>query len=93
MAFNVHLEQFNVASTRTRAAISLICDYLINSKICDVTLVLRNVITCDKDGGGVKKSRNLCDVIYGWPQMWRLQINHLNNLFYLLHPSPLESSK
>ena len=22
--------------------------------------------TCDKDGGGVKKSWNLCDVIYGW---------------------------
>ena len=23
--------------------------------------------TCDKDGGGVKKSLNLCDVIHGWP--------------------------
>ena len=23
--------------------------------------------TCDKDGGGVKKSWKSCDVIYGWP--------------------------
>ena len=28
---------------------------------------LRNVTICDKDGGGVKKSWNLCDLIYGWP--------------------------
>ena len=28
---------------------------------------LRNVTTCDKEGGGVKKSLNSCDVIYGWP--------------------------
>ena len=38
MPFNVHLVQFDVAPTRTRAGISLICDYLINCKICDVTL-------------------------------------------------------
>ena len=58
MTFNVHFVQFDVAPTRTRAQISLICDYLINCKICDVTLDggdLRNVTTCDKDGGGVKK--------------------------------------
>ena len=59
MTFSVHLAQFDVASTRTRARISLICDYLINCKICDVTLDggggLRNVTTCDKDRGGVKK--------------------------------------
>ena len=30
MTFNVHLAQFDVAPTRTRAGISLICDYLIN---------------------------------------------------------------
>ena len=30
MTFNTHLAQFNVAPTRTRAGISLICDYLIN---------------------------------------------------------------
>ena len=60
MTFNVHLAQFDIAPTRTRAGISLICDYLINCKICDVTLgggmVLRNVTTCDKDGEGGKKS-------------------------------------
>ena len=28
---------------------------------------LRNVTTCDKDGGGFKKLRKSCDVIYGWP--------------------------
>ena len=28
---------------------------------------LRNVTTCDKGGGGLKKSWNLCDVIYEWP--------------------------
>ena len=57
MTFNV-----DVAPTRTRAGISLICDYLINRRICDVTLVrgdLRNVTTSDKDGGGVKKSEKL----------------------------------
>ena len=27
----------------------------------------KNVTTCNKDGGGVKKSWNSCDVIYGWP--------------------------
>ena len=71
MTFNVHLAQFDVAPTRTCAGISLICDYLINFKICDVTLSgggdLRNVTTCDKDEGGVKKSWNSCDLIYGWP--------------------------
>ena len=70
MTFNVHLEQLDVAPTRTRVGISLICYYLINCKICDVTLGkggLRNVTTCDKDGRGVKKSWNSCDVIYGWP--------------------------
>jgi hypothetical protein len=30
MTFNVHLAQFDVAPTRTRARISLICDNLIN---------------------------------------------------------------
>ena len=35
MTFNVHLAQFDVAPTRTSAGISLICDYLINCKICD----------------------------------------------------------
>ena len=58
MAFNVHLAQLDVAPTRTRARISLICDYLINFKICDVTLGrgdLRNMTTCDKDGGGIMK--------------------------------------
>ena len=59
MTFNDHLAQFNVdvAPTCTRAGISLICDYLINCKICDVTLGrgdLKNVTICDKDGGGVK---------------------------------------
>ena len=65
MRFNV-----DVAPTRTHAGISLICEYLINCKICDVTLDrgdLRNVTTSGKDGGGVKKSLNSCDVIYGWP--------------------------
>ena len=40
-----------------------------NCKICDVTIgrSLENVTTCDKDGGGVKKSWNSCEVIYGWP--------------------------
>ena len=38
MTFNVHLAQFDVAPTRTGAGISLICDYLIDCKICDVTL-------------------------------------------------------
>ena len=53
MTFNV-----DVVLTRTRAEISLICDYLINFQICDVTLGggLRNVTACDKDGGRVKKS-------------------------------------
>ena len=49
----------DVAPYRTRAGISLICDYLIKCKICDFTLSrgdLRNVATRDKDGGGVKKS-------------------------------------
>ena len=58
MTFNAHLAQFDVAPTRIRAGISLICDYLINCKICDVTLGrvgLRNVTTCNKDGGEVKK--------------------------------------
>ena len=32
---------------------------------------LRNVTTCDK-GGGVKKSWNSCDVIYGWPLIYIL---------------------
>ena len=27
---------------------------------------LKNVTTCDKDGGGVKKSWDSCDVIYVW---------------------------
>ena len=70
MTFNVHLAKFDVAPIRTRARISLICDYLINCKICDVTLGrggLRNVTTCDKDRGEVNKSLNSCDVIYGWP--------------------------
>ena len=35
MTFNVHLAQFD---TRPRAGISLICDYLLNCKIFDVTL-------------------------------------------------------
>ena len=60
MPFNVHLAQFDDAPTRTRTGILLICDYLINCKICDVTLGrgggLRNVTTWDKDGEGVKKS-------------------------------------
>ena len=59
MAFNVHLAQFDVAQTRTRAGISLICEYLINFKICDFILGrggLRNVTTFDKLGGGVKES-------------------------------------
>ena len=38
---------------------------------CDVPLGreggLRNVTTCDKDGGGVQKSLNLCNVISRWP--------------------------
>ena len=38
MTFNVHLAQFEVAPTYTRAEILLICDYLINCKICDITL-------------------------------------------------------
>ena len=28
---------------------------------------LRNVTTYDKDGRGIRKSWNSCDVIYGWP--------------------------
>ena len=57
------LRQFDVGPTRTRAEISLICDYfkmiiiIINCKLCDVTLgrgCHRNVSTCDKDGEGVK---------------------------------------
>ena len=50
------INEFDVAPTRTRAEISLICDYLINFKICDVTLGggLINVTPCDKDGGWVK---------------------------------------
>ena len=55
MTFNAHLAQFDVAPTRIRAGISLICDYLINCKICDVTLGrggLRNVTTCHRDGEG-----------------------------------------
>ena len=32
---------------------------------------LRNVTTRDKDGEGDKKSRNSCDVIYGWPHRIR----------------------
>ena len=71
MTFNVHLAQIDVAPTLTRAGISLICDYLINCKICNVTLGRgggpRNVTTCEKDGGGIKKLCNSCDVIYGWP--------------------------
>ena len=54
MTFNV-----DVALTRTRAGISLICVYLINFKISYVTEGtgdLRNVTTCDKYWGGVKKS-------------------------------------
>ena len=41
-----------------------------NCKICDITLGKGGLIivtNCDKDGGGVKKSWNSCDVIYGWP--------------------------
>ena len=49
MPFNVHLAQFDVAATRTRAGISLICDYLINCKIYDVTL----------GGGGPQKCDHL----------------------------------
>ena len=57
---NIHLMTFNidVAPSGIRTGISLICDYLINCKICYVTLgrgYLRNVTTCDKDGGGVKE--------------------------------------
>ena len=59
MTINVHID---IAPTRTRAGISLICDYLINCNVCDVTLGrrdLRNVTTCDKDGGGVNKIMKL----------------------------------
>ena len=47
MTFNVHLAQFDVAPTRTRAGISLICDYLINCKMCDVTLDRGGPQKCD----------------------------------------------
>ena len=52
MTFNVHLAQFDVAPTCTRAGISLICDYLVNCKICDVTLGREGVQKYDKDGEG-----------------------------------------
>ena len=48
MTFNV-----DFAPSRTRAGISLICDYLINCKICDVTLGRGGIY--DKDGGSVEK--------------------------------------
>ena len=38
MTFNVHLAQFGVVPTRTRAGILLICDYLMNCKTYDITL-------------------------------------------------------
>ena len=47
MTFNDHLAQFAVALTRTRAGISLICDYLINCKICDVTQGTGGSQKCD----------------------------------------------
>ena len=79
MTFHVHVTQFDVTPSRTNAGISLICDYLINCETCDVTLGrggLRNVTTCDKDGGRVKKSWNLCDEIYGWPLSTRTKGTH-----------------
>ena len=39
--------------------------------------------TCDEDGRGVKKSRNSCDVIYGWPLMRGSLSIRMNLLFYL----------
>ena len=54
MAFNVHLARFDVAPTRTPAGISLICDYLINFKICDVTLGRGRGEVSER--GGVRKS-------------------------------------
>ena len=30
--------------------------------------------TCDKDGGGVKKSLNSCDIIYGWPLRMNIEM-------------------
>ena len=52
MRFNIHLAQLDITPTRISAGITLICDYLINCKICDVTLGrgLKNVTICDKNG-------------------------------------------
>ena len=44
-----------------------------NSKICDVTQGRGGV--SEMDGGGVKKSWNSCDVIYGWPLKCRIHKN------------------
>jgi len=43
MTFNVHLAQFDITPTRTRAGISLLCDYLINElnkKMTMMTMML-----------------------------------------------------
>ena len=57
MAFDVHLAQFDVAPTRTRVGILLICDYLINEIAKYVMSHLGGGSQkCDKDGGGSEKS-------------------------------------
>ena len=52
MTFNVHIAQFDIVPTLTCAGVSLIYDYLIHCKICDITLGgergLRNVTKMGK---------------------------------------------
>ena len=45
---------------------------------------LRNVTTCDMDGGGVNKSWNSCDVIYAWPLMEKWKPSNVCMVIYLI---------
>lgn len=48
---------------------------------------LKNVSTCDKDGGeqGFKKSLNLCVVIYGWPHIYDSDNQRFRLLFHSVY--------
>ena len=50
---------------------------------------LRNVTTSEKGGGGVKKSWNSCDVIYGRPQSINIRFSspsHFQQPVFLVNP-------
>ena len=72
MTFNVHLAHFDVAPTRTRAGISLICDYLINCKICYVTLRRGEYQKCDHLWRG--RSQQIMKFV--WRNLWMAPITN-----------------